>query len=99
MFLKNFNFHKIKEGSKRFQHSTAVDHAGSQVHKTAFKFHIKGSWINARDQAAKLQVVLPKNQHCIVHEMSDINMKNIEYTKNKFETACFLAIEELLLTE
>ena len=31
--------------------------------------------------------------------MSDINMKDIEYTQNKFETACFLAIEKLPLTK
>ena len=70
-----------------------------QTHKTAFELHTKDSGIKLRDQTTKIEVLLPKSQQCIVHAISDINMKDIQYTKNKFETACFLAIEELPLTK
>ena len=97
--VKGFQETWCREGSKRLQHAAAVEHAEGNSHGVAYDLYLKNKGLSARERTEKLkETVLVGGQEGIVHGIDVMNLKDFELTKKKFETAYFVAKEELPLS-
>ena len=79
-------------GSTNYPSSNAIDHAESVPHKEAMKHYYKSvgkTHVEKRD----------RNQQSIESGLARMNEKDIILTRKKFDTAYFIAKEDLLLTK
>ena len=98
MSTKGFQQQWCSEGSKRLQHSAAVDHAESTAHKMAFGLFLKDIGLNERERTCKERLLLDcSGQQSIVDGLNVMNEKDFEQTKKKFETVYFLVKNEMSL--
>ena len=98
--IKGFNYQWLREGSKRLLLHAAVEHAEGQAHKRAYDLHLKSKSISACERTDILQPLLDEGrQRSIMQGLGVMQMKDFELTKKKFETAYFVAKEEIPLAK
>ena len=98
--IKNFNFLWGNEGSKRLQHSAAVEHAVGEPHKKSFDLYMKSKGLDLLERTEKTREILNSSrQENIVSGLAAMKKQEVARTKRKFETAYFLAKEEIPLVK
>ena len=91
MSTKGFQQQWYGDGSKRLQHSAAVDHAESIAHKMAFNLFLRDSRLNERERTNKERLLLNSSgQQSIIDGLNVINEIDFDPTKKKFESVYFL---------
>ena len=77
--IKGFQQQWCESGSKRLQHSAALEHAERMSHKNAFNLHLKGLEIGIREQTEKEQLLLSSTgQQPIVQGINVMNEKDFK---------------------
>ena len=98
-FMNGFQQQWCESGSKLLEHSARLEHAGSISCKKAFNLHLKGLGLIIWERREKEQLLLSSiGQQPIVNSINIINKKDFRKTKNKFESAYFLAKNEAPLS-
>ena len=104
MFEKNINSLKgfapqwSGDGSTRLQHSAAAEHAQTDAHTRSYDLYLTQKGLDAFQRTEKnKQVLKEQGQHSVIFSIAAMNKKDLELTKTKFETAYFIAKEELPL--
>ena len=96
--MKGFTTQWSDCGSTRLQHTAAVEHATSEPHKKSFDLFMKQKGLNVKEWNEALKDIHSDNkQSSIFSGLATIQRVDIELTKKKFETAFFIAKEELPL--
>ena len=95
---KSFQQQWCEDGSKRLQHSAALEHAESISYKKAFDLHLKSLGFVIQEQTEKEQLLLSSTgQQPIIPDIVK-NKKVFKQTKKKSESAYFLAKNEAPLS-
>jgi hypothetical protein len=98
MGMKGFSTQWSEHGSTRLQHASALLHATSEPHKKSFDLFLKQKGLSLTDRNESLQDFLRDNQQAdILTGVASMQKIDIELTKKKFETAYYVAKEELSL--
>ena len=98
-FMNGFQQQWCESGSKLLEHSARLEHAGSISCEKAFNLHLKGLGLIIWERREKEQLLLSSiGQQPIVNSINVMNKKDFRKTKNKFESAYFLAKNEAPLS-
>ena len=90
--IKGFQMQWCEDGSKRLQHSAALEHAESTSHNKAYDLYMKDLGLSAHKRTERDQLLLSSSgQQAIVEGINITNDKDFELTKKKFESMYFLA--------
>ena len=91
MFTKGFQQQWCGNGSKRLQHSAAVDHVESIAHKMAFNLFLRDSGLNKRERTNKERLLLNSSgQQSIIDGLNVMSETDFDQKKKKFESVYFL---------
>ena len=97
--VKGFQQQWCGTGSKKLQHTAALEHAESMSHKKTFDLCLKGLGLNIQKRTKKEQLLLSSTgQQSIIHCINVMNGKDFRQTKKKFQIVYFLAEKEAPLS-
>ena len=97
--VKGFQQQWCGTGSKKLQHTAALEHAESMSQKKTFDLCLKGLGLNIQKRTKKEQLLLSSTgQQSIIHCINVMNGKDFRQTKKKFQIAYFLAEKEAPLS-
>ena len=95
--IKGFAYNWLREGSKRLLLHAAIEHAEGEPHKKAFDLYLRSRGLTTHERTELLEP--SHSQRGIIHGIDNMNQKDFEFTKKKFETAYFVVKEELPLSK
>ena len=91
--MKGFMDQWSRDGSKQQQHSAAVQHANTDTHARSNDLHVKSKGLKLIECSQKKGL----DQQTILSGLATMTERDTSLTKMKFETAYFIAKEELPL--
>ena len=92
--MKGFTDQWSRDGSKRLQHSAAVQHANTDAHVRSYDLYLKSKGLNPIECSQKKGL---DQQGTNLSGLTTMTERDTSLTKMKFETAYFIAKEELPL--
>lgn len=96
--MKNFSTAWAFTGSTNLRLSNAEDHARGEPHKRALDLHLKGSkGQSAFERAESMKASNDAGQQLVTSGIKNMQSADFAKTKTKFETAYFIAKEEMPL--
>ena len=96
--IKAFAPQWCDKGSRRLQHGAALEHAMSEPHKRSFDLYMKSKGLSLTDRD-KAIFQSASSRESVLTGLASMKRADIELTKKKFETAYFVAKEELPLVK
>lgn len=96
--MKNFSAALAFNGTTNLCISNAEDHARGEPHRKALDLHLKdGKGLNAFERAEAMKSSHDAAQQLITSSIENMRLADFAMTKTKFETAYFVAKEEMPL--
>ena len=96
--MKNFSAAWAFNGSTNLRISNAEDHARGKPHRKALDLHLKdGKGLNTFERAEAMKSSHDAGQQLITSGIENMRLADFAMTKTKFETAYFVAKEEMPL--
>ena len=92
--MKGFTDQWSRDGSKRMQHSAVVQHANTDARARLYDLYLKSKGLNPIECSQKKGL---DQQGTILSGLATMTERDTSLTKMKFETAYFIAKEELPL--
>lgn len=97
--MKQFSHAWAFDGSTNLRLSNAQDHATGEPHKRALELYLKERGTSANERADKMSAFTSSGQQLVTTGIANMRASDLAETKVKFETAYYIAKDELPLSK